>query len=85
MVSDAGGSLCSRWRPLVLDAGPGSMPDAISTDPPPEQVVEAAARRGMTRADEPIASPVEVMPMRVGESIGRYALGRSTRETIDGT
>ncbi len=47
----------------------GSAPDALSTDPPPAHVVEAAARRAVTRADGLIASPVSVQPMRVGEFV----------------
>jgi len=44
----------------------GSMPGAISTDLPPEYVAEVAARRASTPTDGPIASPVQVGPMRVG-------------------
>lgn len=46
-----------------------SMPNAVSTDLPPEYVAEVAARRASTPTDGPITSPVAVDPMRVGNSL----------------
>ena len=56
----------------MIGLGPcldGSMPEALSTDPPPQVVCEAAARRGLNREDGALASPVRVRPMRVGDRL----------------
>lgn len=41
-------------------------PAALSTDPPPSHVKQAAARRSHTRRDGPLSSPLEVTVLKVG-------------------
>lgn len=44
-------------------------PAAFATDPPPRYVQEVAAKRGHTRSDGPLASPLEVTVLKVGEHL----------------
>jgi len=69
VVPYAAGGAPWYWMRGLGPCVDGSMPDALSMDPPPERVVSAAAERSLTRLDGPVASPVEVLPMRVGESL----------------
>lgn len=69
VVPYASGGAPWHWLRGLGPCLDGSVPNAEWAGPLPADVVAAAARRAVTRADGPIASPVSVLTLRPGERL----------------